>query len=159
MADCALPRATTFERVRNDPLEKGLAAARRGNFGSLSGRFFCGLLRGCLFAAFGGFNVPRKEGVVLADGFEEAFVGEFGVGHLGDDKADDDGGDGEKLLFAGGLGAPPTGDGLGEVFLQIALGFLNGLGEDGFDFGLEFGRHDVLGRPFQIFDGQPLPLF
>ena len=48
---------------------------------------------------------------------------------------------------------------LGEVFFQIPLSFFDGLGEDGLGFGLEFGRHDVLGRPFQICDGQPWPLF
>ena len=53
---------------------------------------------------------------MLADGFEEAFFEELGVGHFGDQYPDYDGGDGEKLLFASGLSAPPAGDGLGEIF-------------------------------------------
>ena len=61
-------------------------------------------------------DIPREEGVVLSDGFEKAFVGELRVSKFGNDKADDNGGDGKELLFAAGLSAPPAGDGLGKVF-------------------------------------------
>ena len=61
-------------------------------------------------------DIPRKEGVVLSDSFEKAFVGELRVSKLGDDKADDNGGDGKELLFSAGLSTPPAGDGLGKVF-------------------------------------------
>ena len=61
-------------------------------------------------------DIPREEGVVLSDSFEKAFVGELRVSKLGNDKADDNGGDGKELLFAAGLSTPPAGDGLGEIF-------------------------------------------
>ena len=58
----------------------------------------------------------REEGVVLSDSFEKAFVGELRVSKFGNDKADDNGGDGKELLFAAGLSTPPAGDGLGKIF-------------------------------------------
>ena len=54
--------------------------------------------------------------MVLSDSFEKAFVGELRVSKFGNDKTDDNGGDGKELLFAAGLSTPPAGDGLGEVF-------------------------------------------
>jgi len=61
-------------------------------------------------------DIPREEGVVLSDGFEKAFVGELRVSKFGNDKADDNGGDGKELLFAAGLSTPPAGDGSGKIF-------------------------------------------
>ena len=61
-------------------------------------------------------DIPREEGVVMTDSFEKAFVGELRVSKFGNDKTDDNGGDGKELLFAAGLSTPPAGDRLRKIF-------------------------------------------